>query len=141
MRRTMRSRLSTGHLLFDALVIGRATHDVLHEDARSMDAVGIELTGLDQLFDFGYGMSRRGGHHRIEVARGFPVDEIAEAIALPRFHEREVGVQRRLEDEWPAVDDSALLSFSDSRAGPGGSEEAADAGARGAHPFGERALR
>src|SRR5687767_625101 len=113
MRRTMRSRLSTGYSLFDALIVGRATHDVLHEDARSMDAVGIELTGLDELFDLGNGMTRGGGHHRIEVARGLPVDEIAEAIASPRFHEREVGVQRRLEDVGPAVDDAALLAFSD----------------------------
>src|SRR5688572_9658978 len=113
MRRTMRSRLSTGHLFFDALVVGRATHDMLHEDARSMDAVGIELTGLDELFDFGNGMTCGSGHHRIESARGLPVDQISQAIPSLRLHEREVGVQRRLEDVGAAVDDAALLAVSD----------------------------
>ena len=44
-------------------------HDALHEDARRVDAVGLERAGLDQLLDLGDGVARRRGHHRIEVAR------------------------------------------------------------------------
>ena len=40
---------------------------------------------------------RRGRHHRVEVARRLPVDEVAEAVALPGLDQREVGAERRLE--------------------------------------------
>src|SRR5687768_5211410 len=106
MRRTIRSRLSTGYLLFDALVVRSALDNVLHEDPRSVNAIRIERARLRQLLDFGDRVPRRGGHHRIEVARGLPIDQVALAVALPRFHECEVGVQRFLEDIRAAVDDA-----------------------------------
>ena len=42
------------------------------------DVVGIDLAGLDQLLDLGDRDARRGRHHRIEVARRPPVDQVAE---------------------------------------------------------------
>ena len=53
--------------------------------------VGIELARLDQLLDLGDRDAAGGGHHRIEVARGLAVDEVAVGVALPRLDEREVG--------------------------------------------------
>ena len=120
---------------------GRPLDQPLHEDARCVDAVRLERAGVDQLLDLGDGVARRGGHHRIEVARRLAIHEVAGAIALPRLDEREVGMERRLEDVGAAVDDAALLAFGDQRAGAGRREEPADAGAGGAHPLGERALR
>ena len=125
----------------DPLLVRRPLDQSLHEDARRVHAVRLDRAGVDQLLDFGDRVSRRGRHHRIEVARGLSIHEVAGAIALPRLDEREVGVQRRLEDVGAAVDDAALLAFRDQRAGAGRREETADAGARRAHPLGERALR
>ena len=96
---------------------------------------------FDERFDFGDRHARGGRHHRIEVARGLPVDQVALRIALPRPDEREVGEQRLLEHVVTAVDLARLLALGDQRAVAGRREEAADAGAAGADALGERALR
>ena len=46
------ARLRDGALL-DPLLVVAALDDALHEDARRVDLVGIELAGRDQLLDFG----------------------------------------------------------------------------------------
>ena len=56
--------------LLDALLGRGIVHDALHEDARRVDLVGIELTGGDQVLDFGHGDPPAGRRHGIEVARG-----------------------------------------------------------------------
>src|SRR5205814_10493911 len=91
--------------------------------------------------DFGDRHGGGGRHHRIEVARGLPVDEIPETIALPGLDEREVGLERRFEDEGLAVDDAGLFTFGDKRPITGRRKEAADPGAAGPDPLGERPLR
>ena len=82
------------------------------------------------------------GHHRPEVARGLAVDEVAErcptagaliSATSPR--------DRILQHVVAAVDGAPLLALGQRRADPGGAEEGADAGAGGAHPFGQVALR
>ena len=49
-------------------------------------------------------------HHRIEVHRGLSINEIAEAIALPRFDDRDVAGDGALEHERSSVE-LALLFF------------------------------
>ena len=71
--------------LLDALLVARALEDVLHEDAGRDDVVGIERARLDQVLDLGDRDARGRRHHRIEVARRPPVDEVAEPVALPRL--------------------------------------------------------
>ena len=111
----------------DPLLVARALEDVLHEDARRDDRVGVERARLDELLDLGDRDRGRRRHHRVEVARGAAVDEVAEAVAPERLHEREVGLQRRLEHVVAPVDDARLLALGDDGAVAGRREEAADA--------------
>src|SRR5262245_31614149 len=89
-RRTMPSRSSIRLRLphgppLDAL-LARRDHDALHEDGRRVDRLRVELAHLDELLDLGdRDLPRRRGH-RIEVARRLPVDEVAQAVGLPRRH-------------------------------------------------------
>src|SRR4026209_1181751 len=101
----MRSRTSAmdGGSLLDPLYVLLAPQDMLHENPGRDDVVGIDLAGLDQPFHFGNRRSRGSGHHRIEIARRAPVDEIPGPVADPRLHEREVGAQWLLEDVGGAV--------------------------------------
>src|SRR5690349_2844464 len=142
MRRTMRSRLSIAQRpLLDPLFVVASLDDALHENPRRVNAVGIERAGLDELFDFSDRMLRCCRHHRIEVARRLSINEIADAIAFPRFDECEVGMERRFENVGAPVDDATFLPFRDQRARAGRREETADTCTRGAHPLGESALR
>src|SRR5690348_8019850 len=98
MRWTMRSRLSiAGGPFLDALGVAGSLDDAFHEDARRVDAVGLEIARVNELLDLGNRVPGRGRHHRVEVSRRLAIDEIAAAIAPPRLDEREVGMQRRLE--------------------------------------------
>src|SRR5436190_23576443 len=106
-----------------------------------MDAVRIDRAGINELLDLGDGVPRGRRHHRIEIARGLSIDEIADAIAFPRLDEREVSEERRLENVSAAVDDAAFLPCRDQRAGAGRREETADPCAGGAHALREGALR
>ena len=103
--------------------------------------IGIDGAGLDDLLHLRDGDTSSGRHHRIEVPRRAPVDQIAEAVALPCLHEREVGPERLLEHVSLAFDDARFLAFGDDRAVRGRREEARDAGAGGPHPLGKRPLR
>ena len=88
-------------------------------------------------------VTRGGGrHHRVEIARRPAVDEIADAVALPRLARTR---SRRASGGsstygLPSMT-PRLLALGDERAVAGRREEAADAGAAGANPLGERALR
>src|ERR1051325_4805059 len=149
MRRTMRSRLSMyldrlqlpNGAPFDALVVVRALEDVRDEDAGRDDRIRIQLTWLDDLFHLREGDLAGGGHHRVEVPRGLPVDEVPFRVGLVALDEREVGMQRRLEEVVAPVDDTRLLPLADHRPVAGRGEEAADARAGRANPLRERALR
>ena len=102
---------------------------------------GRAVAGVDELLDLGDRDARGGGHHRVEVARGLSVDEVAEAVALPRFDDGEVGGERVLEDVAAPVELARLLAFGDHRAGAGRREEGGDAGAARADALGQRPLR
>ena len=82
-----------------------------------------------------------GRHHRIEVARGLAVDEVAFGIALPGVHDREVGDEAGLHDVALAVELALFLALGDVGADAGLGEEGRDAGAAGADALGQRALR
>src|SRR4029079_5599871 len=141
---TMRCRLSTGlphSALPDTVRVGRAMQDVLHEDARRMHLVRLDLARLDEVLDLRERDACGGGHHRVEVPGGLAKDEVASAVADERTDEREVGLQRHLQHEVTPVDDARLFPFGDDRSVAGRSEEAADAGAAGADALGEGALR
>ena len=110
-------------------------------DARRDDVVGIDLARLDQVLDLGDRDLAGGRHHRIEVARGLAVDEVALGVALPGVHDREVGDEAALHDVVLAVELALLLALGDHGADAGLGEEGRDAGAAGADALGQRALR
>ena len=93
------------------------------------------------MLDLGDGELARGRHHRIEVARGLPVDEVAFRVALPGVDEREVGDEAALHQIGLVVEVAGLLAFRDDRADAGAGEEGGDAGAARADALGQRALR
>ncbi len=103
--------------------------------------VGIDLARLHQVLDLGDRDLAGGRHHRIEVARGLAIDEVAFGIALPGVHDRQVGDDAALHDVALAVELALFLALRDQGAGAGLGEEGRDAGAAGADALGQRALR
>ena len=106
-----------------------------------MDVVAVEFARLNQMLDLRDGDARGGRHHRIKIARGLAVDEIALGIALPGVHEREVGDEAGLHDVALAVELALFLALGDVGADAGLGEEGRNAGAARAHALGQRALR
>ena len=80
-------------------------------------------------------------HHRIEVARGLAIDEIALGVALEGVDDREIGDEAAFHDVALAVELALFLAAGDLGAGAGAGEEGRNAGAAGANALGERALR
>src|SRR6267378_6051095 len=134
------SRFPHGAALDFLFVVG-ALEDGVDEDAGGVDLVGWELAQLDELLDFGDYVIGRGGHHRIEVARSFSVDEIAPAIALPGFDESKIAAKRALENVMAPIEFAGFFAFGDHGAVSGGCVEGGNACAAGSDAFGESALR
>src|SRR3984893_280976 len=124
----------------DLFFVVRAFEDGVDEDAGGVDLVGRQLAELDELLDFGDYVIGGGGHHGIEVARGFAVDEIAPAIAFPGFDEGEVTAQAALENVVAAVEFARLLALGNYRAEARRSVEGGNPGATGANALRESAL-
>src|SRR5215472_10225671 len=143
-RRTMPSRsnirLGLPHgAALDAL-LPRSHHDALHEDARRVNALRVEVADLDELLDLRDRDFAGRGRHRVEVARRFPVDQISQSVALPGRDHREVPDDPALEDVLASVELLGFLALRHERADPSGGVKARDPRATGAHPLGERAL-
>ena len=102
---------------------------------------GIELAHFHQLLDLGHRHLAAGGDHRVEVARGLAIDEVAGLVALPGLDDGQVGADRVLEHVFAAVERARLLAFGELGAVGGARVEARDAGAAGAEFFRQRALR
>src|SRR5579862_398125 len=127
--------------LLDVLHRIRHMDQALDENARRDDVVGIDLARLDQILDFGHRHLARGRHHRIKIARGLAVNEVAFGIAEISVHDRQIGDDAALHDVALAVELAHVLALGDLGADAGLGEERRDAGAAGADAFGERALR
>ena len=106
-----------------------------------MDLVGIELADLDELLDLGHADLAAGGDHRVEVPGGFSKNEVAGFVALPRLHERDLGLDAGFEHVFLAVENFRLLALGQFGAEAGAGVKARDARAARAQPLGECALR
>src|ERR1035438_1673573 len=125
MRRAIRSRfcwsvsgilrLSRGAAL-DALFVVGTFEDGVDENSWRVHLVGIEFAEFDEFFDFRDYEIACGGHHRIEIPGGLAVNQIAPAIALPGFYEREIAAQRAFHHIHAAVEFAGFLAFSDQSA-------------------------
>src|SRR3546814_80011 len=135
------SNLRAHDALLDALLVSFGEDQPLHEDPGCVHMVGIDRPRGEQFLDFGDRHAARCRHHRIEIARGLAVDEIALVVAAPRLDDGEIGGQPRLENIALAAEDFFLFAFGDDRADARARIEADDARAAGAQPLGERALR
>ena len=102
---------------------------------------GSSLAGRHQLLDLGHRDLGSGRHHRVEIARGLAVDQVAGGVALPGVDDGEVGEQAALHDVLLAVEFLHFLAFGDQRADAGLGVEGRDTGAAGADALGQRALR
>src|SRR6267378_3687208 len=132
------SRFPHGAALDFLFVVG-ALEDGVDENSGGVDLVGRELAQLDELLDFGDYVVGGGGHHGIEVARSFSVDEIAPAIALPGFDEREVTAERALENVMARIEFAGFFAFGNHGAVSGGCVEGGNAGSASANALGESA--
>src|SRR5262249_22270636 len=127
--------------LFDPFFVLRALKNLLHKNTWRGHVIGIDGSRVDELLDLGDGHAPRRRHHRVEITGSPPIDEVADAIALPRVDERKIGANRRFEHVVLAVDDPRFLSLSNDRPVRRRREEAADSGSTGANTLGERSLR
>ena len=124
----------------DALLVGGTLEDAVHVDARRVDLVGIELPHPNQLLDLGDGDFPTGGDHGVEVARGFSVDEVAQAVAFPGLHQGDVGADGRLKHIFQAVKFLCLLPLGELGADGRAGIEPRDASASGTESLGQRSL-
>src|SRR3546814_63111 len=125
----------------DLLVVGRAADEAPDVDPRQMDRIRLERSDRHDLLNLGDAKRGCGRHHLVEIARGLPEDEVASLISLPPFDQREIGADRAPHDEGLAVEYPLLLAFGHERSDAGLCVEGGDAGAAGAAPLRERALR
>src|ERR1700691_6545366 len=100
----------------DSFFVAGSLKNCVYENSGSVDAIGIQLSQLDDFFYFGDDVVRRCGHHGVVIPRGFSIDEISPAITLPGFDERHVAAQRRNQHMRPAGEIANLFSFSGQRA-------------------------
>ncbi len=112
-----------------------------HENAGRMDVVRIDFTGRDEMLDFGDRHLGGGCHHRIKVARGLAVNEVAGSVALPGVHNREIGNKTGFHDVLLAVELAHFLAFRNQSADAGLGIERGNARAAGADALGQRSLR
>src|SRR5690348_1277681 len=92
------------------------------------------------MFDFGYGYFRGSGHHRVEIARGLAINEIAPPIAFPCFDEGEVSLQRVFHHIQPAIKLTGLFVLAYEGAYPGRRKKCRDTRTSGANALGKRSL-
>src|SRR5262247_2125212 len=102
------ARLARGALL-DALLVALPLDEALHEDAGRVHVVGVQRAGGHDLLDLRDRDARGHGHHRVEVARGAAVDEVAGLVGPPRLHQRVITGDRGLEHVGAPVELARLL--------------------------------
>ncbi len=115
--------------------------DALDENAGGDDVFRIEVAQRHQLRDLYDGGFRRCRHDRAKVARRLAIDQVAPAVALVGFNQREIGFDRVLQHVVATVDFPCLLAFRQRRAVAGGGKHRPQPGAGRLDPRREVALR
>ena len=105
-----------------------------------MYVIGVELAEFDEFFHFGDDVIRGSRHHRVKVARRLSVDEVAPAVAFPRFDERKISAETALHHVHAAIEFACLLPFGDHSAVTSGCVKRGNAGASRAQPFAQGPL-
>jgi len=103
--------------------------------------VRIEFADFDQFLDLDHGDPPGIGAQRVEVAGGFPVDQVAGPVRLPGLDQRQVGGNALFEDIVRVAEARRRLVLRQDRAVGGAGVEGGDAGPAGAQLFRQGALR
>ena len=83
--------LRSGCEPLDALLVGWAYEEAIHEDSGGVDLVGVEVADFDDFFDFGDADLPGSCHHGVEIACGFAELEVAPAVSAPGLNDAEIG--------------------------------------------------
>jgi len=70
----------------------------------------VQLTGIDELFDFGDRDPPGRSAERIEILRTHLVDEIAVSVSVARVHKSEISANAALENVSHVVEVTGFLS-------------------------------
>src|SRR5207249_2437539 len=97
---------------FDPLFEVCSLNNSIHENARRMDLIGVKLTDFDKLLNLRNANLATAGDHRIEVSRGFSINQVAGLISLPCFDERDFRGDARFEDVFFTVETLRLFALS-----------------------------
>src|SRR6516165_8444695 len=115
--------------------------DPMDENTRGMDRIGVEFPCWHKMLHLRHSQLTGGGHHRIEVPRGFAIDEIAFGIALPGMNDRDVRDDSAFHDISFAIKLADLLAFGNDGPNAGFGEKGRNASAACANPLRQGALR
>ena len=106
-----------------------------------MHQVGIQLANLDQVLHLRNRNFGSTGHHRVEVAGGLAINEVAPFITLPGFNQGEVCFQCVFHHVEAAIEFAGFLIFGDHCAHARRREESRNASAAGPDAFRKCSLR
>ena len=93
------------------------------------------------MLDLGDGDAAGRRHHRVKVARGLAINQIAFGIAFPGMHDGEVGDQSTFHDVLLAIEFALFLILGNQGADAGLGVKSGNARAAGADALGQGALR
>src|SRR5690606_22883128 len=122
----------TDGALLDALLGIGIHHNAVNVDTGQVDLVRIESAGLNDLFHFDHGDLAGHGDVRIEVAGRATEQQVAGAVGLPGFHQRDIRHERALHDVGFSVEFAGFFAFGHERTHARLCEEGRNAGAAGA---------
>src|SRR3954470_12803925 len=134
--RAMRRAMSVGASMSDL----PGGYQVIDNRSRRHDVIGRDKTNRHDVIGTGDNTVSRHRDKRIEVAGGQHIGKIAEVIGHECVDQREIRLQRKLDQISRAVDFELLLAVLDDRANPSWRQHAAQPIAAGANALDQRAL-
>jgi len=105
-----------------------------------MDLVRIQLAGFHNFLDFGHRHPGRHGAQRVEVPRGFPVNEVPRAVGFPGLDQAKVHLDAPLQDILLTVETFGFLSLGQDRPVGGAGIKSRNSRPAGPQSFGQRPL-
>src|SRR5579862_4492355 len=137
---SLTSALTISSLRHRRLTVRHVQHAV-DVNPRRRNFFRIERAEFDDVLSLHDRQLRGRRHHRIEIARGRPVGEVAPAVGFPRLDQRHVAGQRVFQNVFAAANLPLFLAFGELGADGRRRVEGRNAGPGRAHALRHRALR
>lgn len=134
-------RTGAGCSLLDGFVRIRYLDKAVDKNAGRYYRIRIDLTRLNELFNFRHDNLRRCRHQRVEITCRHSIDQIAFRISAVRVNESKVCEECAFHDIKNALELASFLSRRDLRTGSRSRVKRGNAGTAGANTFRQRALR